>query len=294
MRILFFSFIVMLSLYCVYQLLNTTEVLIDKIYVINLDRSPARLKKITDSLDKMNLPVTYERFAAFDGNEIELVNIETGDRIKGKEFATNQKLLKGKYEIICSPEWKGGFELLSLNMIEFHPRLKGEIGCACSHKKIWEEIIKNKYKNTLVFEDDIMFSPNFEKYLNRALSNVPKDYNYLYLGILDNRESYIDIISNKFIRNIKRILDRDLFNYFFKKVRRMVGSTESYIVSYNGAEILNKNTTKFGQIDRSISALIEQGKLSAYVIKPVLTRQVGASTIGVFKDNNFVTLKEEK
>lgn len=294
MRFLILFFTILISLFCVYQLSNTKIIEIDKIYLINLDRSKDRLNLIENKLKNINLPIPFTRFSAFDGDEIELVNIETGEGIKGKEFATNKKLIKGYYKIICSPEWEGGFDILKLNMVEFHPRLKGEIGCACSHKKIWEEIVSNNYKNTLVLEDDIIFAPNFKNYLYRALSNVPKDYNFLYLGIYDNRESYVDIISPKILMRLKRVLDRHFYNPFFKQVRRLVGSTESYIVSQEGANILKLNTNKFWQIDRVISTLIEKEILTAYVIKPVLTRQALTSTIGEFKDNNYVTLKEEE
>ena len=35
---------------------------------------------------------------------------------------------------------------------------KGEIGCALSHKKVYEEFLKTDQASILVFEDDIIFS----------------------------------------------------------------------------------------------------------------------------------------
>jgi glycosyl transferase, family 25 len=289
--VIFLIFII--SSYCLYQLLSTKSIKIDKIYVINLDKSQDRYKQMQAKLSKIKLPIEYTRFPAFDGNEIELVNIETDEKIKGSEFATNEKLLSGKFEIRCSPNWHGGFKPLKLNIETFHPRVKGEIGCACSHRKIWEDIQKNGYTNSLILEDDIIFKSDFEKYLARSLNNVPDDYDLIYIGILDSIDSYKDILNNKWLRKIKRIFDRDLNNPFFKQVRRSIGSTEAYIVSTKGAEILLRNTTKHSQIDRVMSNLIEEKKITAYVTKPVLTQQDGPSIIGQYT-NSFETLKQEE
>jgi glycosyl transferase family 25 len=294
-KIKFYSIflLVAFSFYCSYQLLTTKSIQIDKIYVINLDRSWERYKQMQFSLDKMNLPVKYTRFSAFDGDDIELLNKETGERIKGSEFANNTTLLKGKFEIICTPQWPGGLEPINLNLTNFHPRVKGELGCACSHRKIWQEIINHGYKNVLVLEDDIAFAQNFDKYLARALNFTPTDYDFIYIGILDSIDSYKDFLKNKFLRKIKRIFDRDFNNPFFKQVRRSVGSTESYIVNQEGAKKLLKDTTKYHHIDKVISKLIEKKQITAYVIKPVLTQQTGTSIIGTFLNNDYETLKQE-
>ncbi len=189
------TLLLILSAYASYQLLITKSIQIDKIYVINLDHSKDRYARMQSLLDKMNLPVKYTRFSAIDGNDIELLNKETGEKIKGSEFAGNTKLLQGEFDIICSNKWAGGFKPLKLNMSNFHPRIKGELGCACSHRKIWQEIVDHGYKNVLVLEDDIAFAADFDKYLARALNNVPTDYDLLYIGILDSIDSYKDLLS---------------------------------------------------------------------------------------------------
>ena len=292
-RKILISILLLFTIYSSYQLLTTKSIQIDKIYVINLDRSNDRYKQMQEKLDNIQLPVEYTRFPAFDGNDIELINEETGERIKGSEFSSNIKLLQGKFKISCSPEWSGEFTPLKLNMIYFHPRIKGELGCACSHRKIWEEIKKHGYKNTLILEDDIEFTQEISKYLARSLNNVPNNYEIIYIGILDSIDSYKDIIKNKFLHKIKRIFDRDFSNPFFKQVRRSIGSTEAYIISEKGAQTLLNKTTNHSQIDRVMSKLIEEKEIIAYVIKPVLTKQTGPSIIGNFTDS-FETLKQEK
>ncbi len=292
---IFYVLLLLTSIYATYQLVTTKPIKIDKIYVINLDRSKDRYASMQAKLDKMDLPVKYTRFSAFDGNNIELVNKETGDRIKGSEFAHNKKLLKGEFDIICSHEWAGGFEPLKLNLIDFHPRVKGELGIACSHRKIWQEIIENNYQNVLILEDDLNFAPKFDKYLDRALNNVPKNFDLIYLGIMDSIDSYKDYLKNKWLRKVKRIFDRNFSSYFFKQIRRSVASAEAYIVNQSGAQKLLQNTKKHKHIDIIMSKLIEEKKIIAYVIKPVQTHQTGiTSTIGVFSDTTFETLKQEE
>ena len=42
---------------------------IDKIYIINLDKSPYRFQKMQEKLSFMKLPVSYDRFSAIDGKK---------------------------------------------------------------------------------------------------------------------------------------------------------------------------------------------------------------------------------
>lgn len=65
------------------------------------------------------------------------------------------------------------------------PKRKGQIGCALSFSKCFEEIKKNNYKQVLIFEDDFEFkydkNNTFEK-LNKALNELPQNWDSLFLG----------------------------------------------------------------------------------------------------------------
>ena len=59
---------------------------------------------------------------------------------------------------------------------------KGAYGCQLSHSKIWQEIIDNNYKNTIIFEDDAIFCENFTPQFLNFIDNLPSDWDQAYLG----------------------------------------------------------------------------------------------------------------
>ncbi len=211
-KILILSFL-LLIIYLVSQFLTTQSIQIDKIYVINLDRSKERYQHIKNTLDKLNLPIEHTRLSAFDGRNVELVQQGTGDRIKGSEFSSNTKQLQGDFNIHCSKEWSGNLEVAKLNLTKFNIRTAGELGFACSHNKIYHEIVENGYQNTLIFEDDAFLSPYFDKYLSIALRFTPKDFDILYLGVIADDWHYNARTRNKSLNKITNLKDTKYKNF---------------------------------------------------------------------------------
>ena len=283
--------LIAISSYPLFIKKETIPINIDKIYILNLERSKNRYEAMTAQLDKLDLPVKYERFSAIDGNSIELVNRSTGEIIKGSEFSTNTKLIKGDFDIRCEKDWSGDFESLNLNLTKFTHRAKGEIGAACSHRKIWKDIVTRGYKNAMILEDDVILSPNFDQYIKKAFQHVPYDYDYIYLGIIDSITSYNKFSNPKFINKVLQSLVM-YPNQYFRQVYRNVAGAWGYVVSYKGANILLNKTTKHRFIDVVISKLIKFKHLKAYVVMPLqITDAEANSTIGASEsyksiDNN--------
>lgn len=281
-KILILPFL-LLVIYLTSQFLTTKSIKIDKIYVINLDRSKERYTHIKNTLDKLDLPVEYTRMSAFDGRNVELVQQGTGERIKGSEFASNTKHLKGDFNIHCSKEWTGNLEVAKLNLSKFNKRTAGELGCACSHNKIYHEIVENGYQNTLIFEDDVFLSPYFDKYLSVALRFAPKDFDILYLGVIADDWHYNARTRNKSLNKITNIFNTIFRNMFFKKIKRSPATSAAYILTEEGAKkiinnsIENKYYYKDNESpissDGTIGTLVTQKKLRAYVIKPLIAWQ---------------------
>ena len=115
---------------------------VDKVYVINLDRDTERLQKTKQQLDKLNIEFT--RFPAILGAQVKTSNHLTDFCLK---YCTD-----------------------------------GIKGCAMSHKTIWEDMLKNNYKHVLVLEDDVSFSDDFEHLFKTGWDQVPKDFDMFYLG----------------------------------------------------------------------------------------------------------------
>ena len=117
----------------------------DAVFVINLDRSPDRLKKIDAKL--RSLGIRYERIQAVDGKAM------------------------SKAEIRAATSWGCG---------KFCT--KGAIGCALSHRKAWETTVKRGMTKVLVLEDDAHFGDNFDHRFAKTWSNVPSDWELVYIG----------------------------------------------------------------------------------------------------------------
>ena len=129
-------------------------VIIGKVYVVNLDKDSDRLENIKNQCKKEN--IKFNRFSAVNGN---LLNIDT--------LVKNNKLRLYKNSFNHNKNGRSS--------------LKGSIGCALTHKKIWEKVAKSD-KNTLVFEDDIILPNNFWDKLNKNIKDVPNNWDIIYLG----------------------------------------------------------------------------------------------------------------
>jgi len=57
-----------------------------------------------------------------------------------------------------------------------------EVSIALKHMKIIKEVLKNKYENVLILEDDVEFETDFVNKFNNYFSQLPKDYDMCYIG----------------------------------------------------------------------------------------------------------------
>jgi GR25 family glycosyltransferase involved in LPS biosynthesis len=55
-------------------------------------------------------------------------------------------------------------------------------GCFLSHFKIWKEIIDNKIPYMVVFEDDVLFHPNWTVLAPAYFEKTPQNYDMVYMG----------------------------------------------------------------------------------------------------------------
>lgn len=118
---------------------------VDHIYLLNLARRTDRLEEVSKQLVLKN--IKYTVFSAIDG----------------------QHILEDSYELE--------------NLKKFRHKVNHyELACSLSHKDIILNAILSNYKSICIFEDDVIFSENFELELNIALSSLPKDWELLYLG----------------------------------------------------------------------------------------------------------------
>lgn len=111
-----------------------------KIFVINLEKDIDRLKFMENQLNELGLP--FERFPAIYGKTFVDKDFEYDDSIAQK--------INGK----------------SLTL--------GEIGCALSHKRVYQKFLKDQKDNhslkyCIVLEDDVLLPKNFKDILEREI-----------------------------------------------------------------------------------------------------------------------------
>jgi GR25 family glycosyltransferase involved in LPS biosynthesis len=117
--------------------------IVNQVFVVNMDKDTARLKKISEMLYKQN--VTFERIQGVPGKDVKY-----DDRLTG--FCNS----------FCADSAKG---------------------CALSHRNIWDISHKRGYDAILVFEDDVNIPDDFSVQLQKVWNKRPDDYDIILLGI---------------------------------------------------------------------------------------------------------------
>jgi len=161
---------------------------IDHIFIINLKQDVDRKKKMEEQLKKHGIQ-NYSFFEAINGQNEEL----------------------SKYDFKVIPNWydPDNNKIMTL----------GEIGCALSHYKIWEKIVKGDFENVLILEDDALLPEDFSKKIDEIdMTNI--EFDFLYLGRTK--------MSKENETKINDILLKPVYSY------RM----HAYILNLNGAKLL--------------------------------------------------------
>lgn len=58
-----------------------------------------------------------------------------------------------------------------------------EISLAMKHYCVFLDVIKNDYKNVVVFEDDIILVDDFDNKLKKYINQLPENYDLLWIGV---------------------------------------------------------------------------------------------------------------
>lgn len=116
--------------------------LVDKVFVINLDKDKERLEKIHKSLTGQN--INYERIPG----------------VLGANVGSSPDL-----SMICNWFCTDGIK-----------------GCALSHHTAWKHMIERGYSRILVLEDDAVLPENFDEKVRHIMGRLPDDYEMVFLG----------------------------------------------------------------------------------------------------------------
>jgi GR25 family glycosyltransferase involved in LPS biosynthesis len=127
--------------------------IVDKVYLINLEKDKKRLEYVSNLYNKEHLFEIFgkiNRYNAINGYEIDIPS----------EWFTNNTYTKSYHGV--------------------HP--KGAYGCYLSHYNILNIFLKSEQLSMLVIEDDANFSENFVEKFIRFYNNVPKDWDVILIG----------------------------------------------------------------------------------------------------------------
>jgi len=179
-------------------------------------------KNIEGYVNKSNLPEIYyiNLNKSKDRNmhmkrQFKLHNLNTYHRFNG----INGKLYKpSKYEksILIAPQFKNK---------------NGIVGCALSHYKLWQQLIKKKTDIALICEDDIEFVDDFNLKLQNLITQMKKE-KYDIIVLHNNRKRY------KY-DNISRIIHYNRLYWFG-------GGLTSYIINKKALNLLLQEVKRKG------------------------------------------------
>lgn len=211
---------------------------IDNVFVINLKNNTERWKTINDK---------------FKNTGLKLIR---WDAVYGKDM-TEQEIYDNTTtlcNLFCSP---------------------GMIGCSMSHITLWKHIVANNLDNVLILEDDAYpADDSFTKDLNKALQNIPSDYDVIYLGYT-------------FLQDKDLIIDGKKSEYY--TIVKSERGTHAYMLSNKGAKKLleSKDFQKISyHIDCSLSYYIyDNPDLKAYALTKRLIIQDAKSDTSNIMDN---------
>ena len=231
----------------------------DKIYVLSLPRLTQRIEYIKKTLSGLN----FEFFFGVDKQHVSI------DQLKEQGlYATEhyQQFYKKPKEI-------------SLGML----------CCSLGHLKIYEAIVQNNYKKTLVLEDDALPVLESLDFFSRIIRELPDEWEILYLGCEKNqnsgiKEKFKQVIYMAFPYHSQLKLTRQIYaNYYPVNISRHIAKagfhdcTHAYGITLEGAKKLIKEQkpVRFHP-DNLLSYMAGTGQLKAYVARPKLFNQLSA------------------
>lgn len=234
---------------------------VEKVYVINLERSKARLEKIGSSLN--NQGIKFERFPAVMGIDLKIKD-ENGTVFFGKDLKSGKVKFKvGEvYKVYC-PNITLNYKYNPLLSIDGDPLTAGEFGVYCSHMEIMLDVVKNKYKSVVVFEDDALIPEDFGEKLKKIETSMPnyRKGDIIYLGHA--------ISTNKWLEKQLK-LKNILFNDTLQKVtdyKVNFGAVHAMLYGYNGAKKMIDLLEPNAGIDLDLFKEANNGRIGAYNAK---------------------------
>ncbi|MES1198174.1 MAG: glycosyltransferase family 25 protein [Chitinophagaceae bacterium] len=231
----------------------------DKIYVLSLPRLTERIAYINNALKGLN----FEFFFGTDKQTISMTDMKQRGLYSTSQY---QRFYKRPKEI-------------SLGML----------CCSLGHLKIYQDIVRNNYKRTLILEDDVLPLEEGLNHFSHIIHELPSDWQLLYLGYEKNENYGIlqkikQLIYKIFPRHSQLKLSRKIFSrYYPVDISAHIAKagfhdcTHAYSITLEAAKklIQQQQPIRF-HADNLLSYMICNGQLQAYIAKPKVFNQLSA------------------
>lgn len=239
--------------------------MIERIYVINLDRKPQRWEQIKKELKRINIEgkaTLFEltrRFSAVDARYL--------------DKKIDENFLIPKYslydQLIVEPNSKVTSDIDTREfMIDMTPQ---EIAVTLSHIEIWKLIASADKNYTLILEDDVYFKINFSKEIDDIWCE------------LHNKNEHFDILflSYEYVKSDEEIQIERITKAKVKKPSKGIWQASGYVLSKRGAQKLLSLLPVFGPVDLWLNLVFD--KLDVFIVE----KQIIIQRIDVPSTNSY-------
>lgn len=141
---------------------------------------------------------------------------------------TNIEIIYGFNGKNPSDESKEEIELFNNKFDTLTP---GEKGCFLSHVRIYRDIVSKNIPYAIVFEDDALFSEDFESIVSNIVNDLPNDFDILYIGGRFDK----NFVMTNYIKYNDYIVQTNFEKFNNKEMER---TTHGYIISNKGSKYL--------------------------------------------------------
>lgn len=199
------------------------------IFVISLKNSPRR-DFIKARLDGLGLK--FEFFDAVYGKELSLEELNHID-----------------------------FEFYQEKYNTKKPLTLGEVGCAISHVKLYEHIVRNNIEQAIILEDDAIVSLYFEQIVNDVINKVPSRREIIFLD--HGKASVFPVM-----RNLSERYRLARYRIPSKNSKRFISRTTAYLITFEGAQKLLKFAYPIRMPSDYLTGSLQMTGIHAYGVEP--------------------------
>jgi glycosyl transferase family 25 len=244
-----------------YQFLNGWA---DRVYVVTLARAIERHAHATEALRGLD----FRFHPGVDKATLDLSALEREGRLA---------------------PWRGRRRLTG----KPRPLSPGEVGCAMSHRQLYEEIVRSGLRRAVVLEDDVAPREEDVALLPEALRELPDDWDLVYLGYTHfervrpweraKRLAYLALAPLRLVPWTPGEALRLHPRPYSTRLRRAGyhDGTYAYAVSGTGAaKLLEAQTPIVHPADHAFVRLVLGGRLNAFVTEPKAFDEVSATIAG--------------